>query len=64
MVTLLALAVMWWMSASFKHQEEAKDHAPSPHRRSAARSDSTRPASAGHATRTTWTSYASVTAKL
>src|SRR6185369_7130272 len=29
-VTLLALAVMWWMSDSFKHQEEAQDHAPSP----------------------------------
>jgi len=29
-VTLLALGVMWWMSVSFKHQEEAKDHAPSP----------------------------------
>jgi hypothetical protein len=29
-VTLLAAAVMWWMSALFKHQEEAKDRAPSP----------------------------------
>jgi len=29
-VTLLALAIMWWMSASFKHEEEAQDHSPSP----------------------------------
>jgi hypothetical protein len=29
-VTLLAMAVMWWMSTSFKRQEEAKDGAPSP----------------------------------
>ena len=29
-VTLLALAVMWWMSNSFKQQEEANDRAPSP----------------------------------
>ena len=21
---------MWWMSVSFKHEEEAKDHSPSP----------------------------------
>jgi hypothetical protein len=29
-VTVLAMAIMWWMSASFKRQEEAKDRAPSP----------------------------------
>jgi hypothetical protein len=29
-VTLLSLVVMWWMSTSFKRQEEAKDHPPSP----------------------------------
>ena|SRR5258708_27535204 len=29
-VTLMALVIMWWMSVSFKQQEEAKDHAPSP----------------------------------
>src|SRR3954467_693362 len=29
-VTLLALGVMWWMSVSFKKQEEAKDPAPPP----------------------------------
>src|SRR4051812_4926744 len=29
-VTLVALGVMWWMSAAFKKQEEAKDPAPSP----------------------------------
>jgi|SRR5450432_160404 len=29
-VTLLAMAVMWWMSDAFKRQEEAKDAAPSP----------------------------------
>ncbi|HKQ71962.1 MAG TPA: hypothetical protein VJT73_21605 [Polyangiaceae bacterium] len=28
--TVLALLAMWWMSASFKAQEEAKDRAPSP----------------------------------
>jgi hypothetical protein len=29
-VTVLALAVMWWMSVAFKHQEEANDRPPSP----------------------------------
>jgi hypothetical protein len=29
-VTLVVLAVMWWMSTSFKQQEEANDRAPSP----------------------------------
>ena len=29
-VTLVAAAVMWWMSSLFKRQEEAKDRAPSP----------------------------------
>jgi len=29
-VTLFAVAVMWWMSTSFKRQEEATDRAPSP----------------------------------
>jgi hypothetical protein len=29
-VTLIVLAVMWWMSDSFKQQEEANDRAPSP----------------------------------
>jgi hypothetical protein len=29
-ITLLASAIMWWMSVSFKRQEEAEDHTPSP----------------------------------
>src|ERR1044071_7744814 len=29
-VTIGAAAVMWWMSVTFKRQEEAKDRAPSP----------------------------------
>jgi hypothetical protein len=29
-VTIVALLVMWWMSDSFKRQEQAKDAAPSP----------------------------------
>jgi hypothetical protein len=29
-VTIIAALVMWWMSVTFKHQEEAKDRAPSP----------------------------------
>ena len=29
-VTILALLVMWWMSDSFKREEQAKDAAPSP----------------------------------
>ena len=29
-VTIVAAAVMWWMSVTFKRQEEAKDRAPSP----------------------------------
>jgi hypothetical protein len=29
-VTLLALVIMWWMSDSFKRQEQAKDPMPSP----------------------------------
>src|SRR5689334_4592384 len=29
-ITILALLVMWWMSDSFKRQEQAKDSAPSP----------------------------------
>lgn len=29
-VTLVVLAVMWWMSAAFKRQEEAKDRPLSP----------------------------------
>src|SRR3954469_17211276 len=30
LATLLALTLMWRMSVSFKHQEAANDHAPSP----------------------------------
>lgn len=30
LVTLGSLLAMWWMSAVFKHQEEAKDPPPSP----------------------------------
>jgi len=29
-VTLVVLAIMWWMSSAFKAQEQAKDHPPSP----------------------------------
>jgi hypothetical protein len=29
-VTVVASLIMWWMSNSFKRDEEAKDHAPSP----------------------------------
>ena len=29
-VTMLAMAIMWWMSVSFKEREEAKDPSPSP----------------------------------
>ena len=29
-VTLLATAIMWWMAVTFKHNEEARDRAPSP----------------------------------
>ena len=29
-VTLIAAAVMWWMSTVFKRQEEARDRAPPP----------------------------------
>jgi hypothetical protein len=29
-VMLVVLAVMWWMSTSFKQEEEAKDRSPSP----------------------------------
>jgi hypothetical protein len=29
-VTIVAAAIMWWMSVTFKQREEAKDRAPSP----------------------------------
>jgi len=29
-VTMFAAAIMWWMSTTFKRQEEAMDRAPSP----------------------------------
>jgi hypothetical protein len=29
-ITVFAAAIMWWMSIYYKHEEEAKDRAPSP----------------------------------
>jgi len=56
-VMLVVLAIMWWMSASFKEQEEAKDRSPSP--LAEARLDPIPPALASNPRRrATWKSFA------